>query len=674
MLRSLATLLLLAIFATASSQQLHTTKTHSPASRGVFLLIAGNNVSDMTTMTRMLDTLGYDVAALAPYPERYDALKAIQNTLQLLKAKNKPESPRRLAVSIMALGSGAQLAAMAVQRLGKEEQPDNLLLISPSGLDETLPGTVLPAVMPPLHPTARLLTIITDTANKVQTKASGEYTKTWIGYDGIAKLGSPANLPAAIEAFLQSPLAISDTSSNPAAIPVAGYSPKRHEEKLALVAREKFDLIMLGNSITNNFEKPAYQPVWQQFFAPRNALNLGFSGYRTENILWNILNGELEGQSPKVLVLEIGTNNVDEKNYLTRHTAGQLAGGMEAIVKVLRQKLPATKIILLRCFPGCYGGPNPTSHRAILQRASDLVSGLADNKNIFYCDINHVFLNLDGSINHDMMPDWLHPSPAGAKAWAGAMEPLLSQLMGDSSRDTAVADNTAIIPISKLENDSYDWWARHGEVLRIKDSVDPEIVLVGNSITHFWGGLPQLRSADGRLRQPNGPRSWAGLFNPYRVLNLGFGWDRTQNVLWRLDHGELDGLHPRLVIINIGTNNTSQTEHARMNTAPEIVEGIRAVCQRVRSKAPGARIILMGIFAREEKPSHPRRILINATNKLLEAWAKEENITFLNLSDKFLAPDGTMLPGLTSDFTHPTDKGYQIWADALRPFVDQQYP
>jgi len=157
-------------------------------------------------------------------------------------------------------------------------------------------------------------------------------------------------------------------------------------------------------------------------------------------------NGELEGQSPKVVVLEIGTNNVDEKHYPTRHTAGQLAGGIEAIVHLLREKLPTTKIIVLRCFPGCYGGPNPTSHRAILERASDLVSRLADDKNVFYCDVNHVFLNLDGSINHDRMPDWLHPSPAGAKAWAQAMEPLLSQLMGDSSLDTEIPGNTAIVP------------------------------------------------------------------------------------------------------------------------------------------------------------------------------------------------------------------------------------
>src|SRR5690606_29118034 len=125
-----------------------------------------------------------------------------------------------------------------------------------------------------------------------------------------------------------------------------------------------------------------------------------------------------------------------------------------------------------------------------------------------------------------------------------AMEPLVSALMGDESRDTEIPSNTAIVPVPKLEEDSYNWWDRHAEVLRIKDTIDPEIVLIGNSITHFWGGLPQIRSKDGKLRKPNGPKAWDALFHDRRVLNLGFGWDRTQNVLWRLDRGELDGIHP----------------------------------------------------------------------------------------------------------------------------------
>lgn len=676
---------------------LHLLRTKSSSPKGTILLLPGGGYevikikNEGSKIARFLNEQLYDVAILEYHisPQRNNRSLAFADALQafrLLKTKQQSLGLRGNRLVIMGVSSGGHLAAKTVQRLNDQEQPDDLILTSPSYLNETIAGTVYPAATPPIHPIPRLFASFSANDNKAWITSCQEYAKTWKGYDGTAaftllkdsksvsdKESNPLNnklqLAGLLKTFLDSKAAIDTLHINPATVAVKGYNEQRHTEKLALIAKEKFNLILIGNSITHNFEKPEFQPVWNQFFAPRKALNLGTSGYRTENLIWNIQNGELEGQSPKVVVLEIGTNNVDEKNYPTRHTAGELAGGIEAIVKLLRQKLPDTKIIVLRCFPGCYGGPNPTSHRAILERASDIVSKLADGKHIFYCDVNQVFLNMDGAINHDMMPDWLHPSFAGAKAWAQAMEPLLSQLMGDQSLDTDIPANTAIVPVTKLEEDGYNWWDRHNEVLRIKDSINPEIVLIGNSITHYWGGEPALKSVDGKLRTPNGAKSWDAVFSKYRVLNLGFGWDRTQNVLWRLDHGELDGLHPRTVVIDIGTNNTSQTNNARMNTATEIVEGIRSVCMRVRSKLPGAKIILMAVFPREQSPTHPRRILIDDINRLLKDFATTANIKLVDIGPAMLAPDGTYLPGMTSDYCHPTEMGYEVWGNALSSLI-----
>ena len=679
-----------------SSPALHLVRTKSNSPKGTMLLFPGgeyeilNLKQECEKIVSFLNTEGYDVAILEYHIKdpgaRNMALVDAMKAFRFLRSDRKSFGLRGDRLDIMGLSSGGHLAARTVQKLGDKEQPDDLILISPEYLNETMSGTVFPAIMPPLQPTARLFVSFSIEDNKAWIQSGEEYSKIWKGYDGQAsyylstnssyktdneKKMSDSEIRLLLKPFLEAKSEITVSGPNPAAMPVEGYASGRHAEKLALVAKKKFDLILIGNSITHNFEKPEYQPVWNQFFASRNALNLGTSGYRTENIIWNIQNGELDGQSPKVVILEIGTNNVDEKNYPTRHTAGQLAGGIETIVKLLREKLPDTKIIILRCFPGCYGGPNPTSHRAILERASDIVSRLADGKHIFYCDINHVFLNLDGSLNHDMLGDWLHPTPAGAKAWAQAMEPLLSELIGDKSLDTEISSNTAIVPVPKLENDSYDWWSRHSEILRIKDSINPEIVLIGNSITHFWGGEPKLKYADGKPRNPNGPKTWDSLFSNYRVLNLGFGWDRTQNVLWRLDHGELDGLHPRTVIINIGTNNTSETSNARKNTAKEIVDGISAICMRVRSKVPDARIILMAIFPREQNPTDPRRILIKEINEQLVTFANDHKITFVDIGPGMLDADGHFLPGMTFDFCHPTEKGYQIWANGIRSLISE---
>jgi len=678
---------------------LHLTRTKSKTPKGTILLLAGGDYKVLNVknqgekITQFLNTEGFDVAQLEYHignnlSTRNLALIDALQAYRFLKTSQKALGLRGDRLHIMGIASGGHLAARTVQKLGEKEQPDDLILISPTNLDETSKGTVFPAVMPPVQPTARLFTSFSAGDNKDWIRSCQEYTKVWKGYDGQATfnlltdgefiadkdtnpIDSQLKLVGLLKSFLESKPETATQAPNPATIPMEGYAKKRHAEKAELLKKERYDLIMIGNSITHNFEKPEYQPIWNQFFAPRKAINLGTSAYRTENLIWEIQNLGLENQSPKVVVVEIGTNNIDEKNYPTRHTAGQLAGGIEKIVKLLREKLPETKIIVMRCFPGCYGGPNPTSHRAILERASEIVSKLADGKNVFYCDVNHVFLNLDGSINHDMMGDWLHPTPTGAKAWAQAMEPLLSELMGDKSLDTDIPANSAIVPVSKLEQDSYNWWDRHAEVMRIKDSINPEIVLIGNSITHFWGGEPQLKYADGKQRKPNAPNAWASVFANRRVLNLGFGWDRTQNMLWRLDHGELDGLHPKTVIMHLGTNNTSETVNARINTASEIVEGIRAVCMRVRSKVPCARIILMAVFPREEKPDHPRRILINEINKQLEVFARENKIDLVDIGSKMLAPDGTLSRDIASDFCHPTDKGYQIWADEIRPFVNE---
>ena len=447
---------------------LHLKRTKSPSSKGTILLLLGGGYeflkvkNEEETVLRFLNTEGYDVAILEYHigtglnirdQALVDALKAFR----LIKTSHHDLGLNGNRLDIMGLSSGGFLAAKTVQNLGEKEQPNDLILISPTYLNETRIRTVFPSVMPPIHPTARLFSSFSANDKIVWIKSCEEYTKTWIGYDGLATFhllpdgvnvlnsdtnpfGIKTKLASLLKTFLEEKPEIVVSSQNPATIPVSGNNTNRHAEKLALVSKEKFDLIMIGNSITNNFENPEYQPVWNQFFAPRKALNLGYSGYRTENIIWNIQNGELEGQSPKVIVLEIGTNNVDEKNYPTRHTAGQLAGGIQAIVMLIREKCPETKIIILRCFPGCYGGPNPTSHRAILERASDIVSSLADGKHIFYFDVNSVFLNPDGSINHDMMHDWLHPSPLGAKAWARIMEPLLLKLMGDKSLDTEIPE------------------------------------------------------------------------------------------------------------------------------------------------------------------------------------------------------------------------------------------
>ena len=220
----------------------------------------------------------------------------------------------------------------------------------------------------------------------------------------------------------------------------------RHEEKVKQVKSGNFDLVLIGDSIIHSIGEldGKYSPnkeVWNRFLKPLNAINLGMDGQRTENILWNLHNGQLEfTKSPKVVMLLIGTNNTDDRRFKHVHTAEQVFEGTKAIVELVRQRHPTTKILVLRIFPrggDDQKGVSPPAFNSSPQciktahRAGELTANLADGQHVFWLDLNHIFLEADGTINTELMWDLLHPSPAGTKAWIQAVEPTLVKLLGD---------------------------------------------------------------------------------------------------------------------------------------------------------------------------------------------------------------------------------------------------
>ena len=228
--------------------------------------------------------------------------------------------------------------------------------------------------------------------------------------------------------------------------PTKNVNP-RHEEKVKAVQVGTFDLALIGDSIThtlgdmNDGKYAPNQAVWKRHFEPRRAINLGMNGQRTEEILWNLQNGQLEfTQSPKVMVLLIGTNNADDRHFARTHSPEEIFAGTRAIVELIRRRHPSSKILIVRIFPrGGDGekGVSPPAFNSSAQcietcrRAGELTSRLADGQHVFWMDVNQVFLRAVGTINTNLMWDLLHPSPAGAEAWVQAIEPTLAKLMGD---------------------------------------------------------------------------------------------------------------------------------------------------------------------------------------------------------------------------------------------------
>jgi lysophospholipase L1-like esterase len=129
----------------------------------------------------------------------------------------------------------------------------------------------------------------------------------------------------------------------------------------------------------------------------------------------------------------------------------------------------------------------------------------------------------------------------------------------------------------------------------------------------------------------------------------------------------MDGLAPKTIVLNIGCNNFSATANARANTPEEVCAAIQVICDRLLAKSPSSRLVVMGIFPRGFSPDDPKRALHRKLNELLAAaLAGRPQVTFLDIGSKFLAPDGSLSRDISFDGTHPTDKGYAIWGQALR--------
>ena len=196
----------------------------------------------------------------------------------------------------------------------------------------------------------------------------------------------------------------------------------KHEEFLAVAKKGDAEVLFLGDSITEGW-RGAGKDVWAKHFAPLKAANFGIGGDRTQHVLWRIDNGELDGIKPKVVVLMIGTNN--------SHTdvSDHIAAGVKAIVAGIRAKLPETKVLLLAVFPR---GAKPNPLREKLAAVNKEIAGLDDGKTVRYLDIGPKFLTADGTLEKEIMPDYLHLSPKGYAIWAEAILPLLGEMLGSA--------------------------------------------------------------------------------------------------------------------------------------------------------------------------------------------------------------------------------------------------
>lgn len=190
------------------------------------------------------------------------------------------------------------------------------------------------------------------------------------------------------------------------------------------------------------------------------------------------------------------------------------------------------------------------------------------------------------------------------------------------------------------------WMDLHKTYVDRAKKGDVDLLFLGDSITQGWHGHTTV---------------WDRYFGARRSANFGIGGDRTEHVLWRLENGEADGISPRVVVIMIGTNNLSR------DTPAEIADGVTAVVGKVRQKFPKAKVLLLGVFPRSEKPDDSYRIRVQAINARIARLDDGKDVEYLDIGRHFVEPDGTISKDIMPDYLHLSRKGYRIWAESMEP-------
>lgn len=243
-------------------------------------------------------------------------------------------------------------------------------------------------------------------------------------------------LPLAVLSALAS-FAVADTRKPLALTPVPHPGKEvRHASFNEISKKGEAPLVFLGDSITEGWGGKG-KSVWTQYWEPFKAANFGIGGDRTEHILWRLQNGNYDGLTPKLTVLMIGTNNTGHQGRpMPEHggavyssTAAETAAGVTEIVKVLREKQPQMKILILAIFPR--GATSDDRMRRQNEETNQLIAKLDDGKTVIFMDINQSLLESDGTLSKDLMPDLLHPNEKGYEIWAKAIEARVKALMAE---------------------------------------------------------------------------------------------------------------------------------------------------------------------------------------------------------------------------------------------------
>lgn len=416
--------------------------------------------------------------------------------------------------------------------------------------------------------------------------------------------------------------------------------PDQAEMTLLPVSPDK-PVVLYGTSIMHGTAASRPGMTWAAILGRRlhtPVINLGFSG-----------NGKLEVPVIKLL------SELDAKIYvldcfpnLTGSSPDTVKARLVHAVNLLQKSHPKVPILITE---DADAGIKSLDGRR--NAAFDKVNKAAQSafKEMKARGVRNIYLLTSDQIGLDEQStvEGVHPNDYGMMQYALAYEEKIRSILNEPTGDYSTTK-----PCIQYRSKVYDWRARHRKELELNRISPPRIIFLGNSITHYWGGEPTSTIH-------RGDDSWNEYFKPYGVRNLGFSWDRIENVLWRVYHGELDGYDAKQVLINIGTNNLAY------NSDSEIIAGLKLLVDAVKTRQPGASVLMIGIYPR--KGGEER---VKLLNKKIVQLCGEENIDFINPGTKLLDQSGKVVASLFQDGRlHPNADGYRILAKAIEPHLIQ---
>lgn len=419
-----------------------------------------------------------------------------------------------------------------------------------------------------------------------------------------------------------------------------GVPEDAHFEPLPV--RKEKPIVVYGTSIAHGACASRPGMAWTNILSrkmDRPLINLAFSGNgRLEKELVDLL-AEIDA---KIYVLDCLPNLWRSEQYNDEDLENRILNS----VRQLRKERPKTPILLTEHAGYTDGFVNPTrmqnytrvneiQKKAFKKLKSEGLDG------IHYLDYREIGLQLDD------MVDGTHPNDLGMMHYADAYEKKLRSILNEPKGRVS----TTMPVIQYREPNNYDWEKRHRKILDLNRTDPPKKVIFANSIIHFWGGEPQSQLAREQ-------KTWEDHFTPMGLRNLAYGWDRIENVLWRVYHGELDGFETEQILVMIGTNNL------HLNTDEEIIDGLRTLIQAIKIRQSSAELILIGLLPRRDREQR-----VSALNTKLAELAKTLNVDYEDLGPVFLNQENKIRENLFSDGLHPNASGYLKMKDTLLPLL-----